>query len=570
MCGISGIIGHLKCDKNIQKMTSVLKHRGSDDVGHYLDMDIALGHNRLAIIDLNIDANQPFQSNNDAYVLVFNGEIYNYKEIRSKLKGLGHNFTTNSDTEVLLKAYLEWNEHCLNKLKGMFSFAVWDKKNQTLFAARDRFGVKPFYYYVDKKNLIFSSEIKGIQVLVNTSLNETTLANYLMYGSYGYPHQTFFKGIEQLPGGHFFKFQNGSIDVSKWYDFAGRVKLKIEENESIQINSVREKYTELLETSLKLRFRADVPIGFTLSGGVDSSLLIALINQREDASKLKAFTFYTNNSNYDELPWVKDLVKDTQTKLHSILFEPDDFNYWHKKITAIQDEPYGGIPTLAYAKLISKMREHGIKAILDGQGMDEAWAGYDYYQTESDQIIQGQSNSNASPFKTNVLSMEFMQLGKKPEYIKPFEEKLLNKQYRDLFYTKIPRVLRFNDRVSMASTTELREPFLDFEMVEFAFSLPRKYKIKNGTGKYFLRQLLSDYTKKLAFAPKRPLQTPQREWLGHELLPHVENAIEKIRYSHLSSCFNFINLIEEWNNYKKGNQNSSFHVWQWVSISELI
>ena len=568
MCGISGIIGELANEINIRKMTSLLKHRGIDHTGYFVDKYIVLGHNRLSIIDLSEYANQPFIYENKPNVLVYNGEIYNYEEIRIELINLGYYFKTNSDTEVLYIAYLEWGEKCLNKLKGMFSFVIWNKTNQTLFAARDRFGVKPFYFYFDGNSFIFSSEIKAIKQVINTKLNIEVVASYLMYGSYGYPNQTFYNDIHQLKGGYFLKFKKQKIEIKQWYDFIGRVKPKLKKNLLLTESHVKEKYKALLERSLSLRFRSDVPLGFTLSGGVDSSLLLALINQRKDASQLKAFTFYTKNSNYDELPWVKLSIKGTKTKLYPVLFEANDFEEWHTRITAMQDEPYGGIPTLAYAKLISKMSEKGIKVILDGQGMDEAWAGYDYYQSISNHIIQGQNNN--STFKLNVLSEDFRQHGKKPIYPEAFEKPLLNKQYRDLFYTKIPRALRFNDRVSMASTTELREPFLDYEMVEFAFSLPEHYKIRNGTGKYLLRQLLSGYTKNIAFSPKRALQTPQREWLGSELSSYVDIAIEKIRYSDLESSFNFDKLNQEWKEYKNGNQNSSFHIWQWISISALI
>ncbi|GGE10608.1 asparagine synthase (glutamine-hydrolyzing) [Psychroflexus salis] len=568
MCGISGIIGPKATKTNISLMTDAIIHRGSDNISHFIDEKLALGHNRLSIIDLNEGANQPFHKNGNPWILVFNGEIYNYLEIKSELANKGRTFVTHSDTEVLYEAFLVWGENCLEKLNGMFAFAFLNTETKELFTARDRFGVKPLYYYHDEENFIFASEIKAIRQLVNTKLNEKVLANYIAYGSYGMPNESFYEGIKQLPGGHFLNYNKNKLQITQWYDFVSRTNKKILELQNIGQNEAKEEYKKLLKNSIDLRFRADVPVGFTLSGGVDSSLLLALVNQREEAKNIKAFTFYTEDERYDELPWVKQMVLKTQTQLEKVLLKPEEINKRHYQLAKIQDEPYGGIPTIAYAKVFETMAKQGIKVILDGQGMDEAWAGYDYYQNNSNSTIQGQTNT--SPFKTNVLATTFLTKAEKPTYPKPFEEDVLNKQYRDLFYTKIPRALRFNDRVSMASTTELREPFLDYRLVEYAFSLPTKMKIRNNQGKYLLREILSDYSKNLAFAPKRPLQTPQREWLAEDLSAMVENAIISIKKSNLAVLFDTQQLQKEWKKYQQGEQDSSFHIWQWISVSKFI
>ncbi|SDH03521.1 asparagine synthase (glutamine-hydrolyzing) [Psychroflexus sediminis] len=568
MCGISGIIGTKANLTNITKMTDALYHRGNDNISHFISDGLALGHNRLSIIDLDASANQPYQKTGQPYTLVYNGEIYNYIELREELSELGHQFETSSDTEVLYEAFLEWGGDCLERLNGMFAFAIWNDETKNLFAARDRFGVKPFYYYQDKENFIFASEIKAIRKHVNVEVNKKVLANYMMFGSYGLPEETFYETIHQLPASHLLKFNQDAIKVMSWYNFVERVQKKRKELEGVKEHRVKHDYKQLLEESIALRFRADVPVGFTISGGVDSSLLLALVNQREDAKNIKGFTFYTDDERYDELPWVEKMVETTSTELHKVIFNASEANEAHDKLSKIQDEPYGGIPTLAYAKLFEEIAEQGIKVVLDGQGMDEAWAGYDYYQSDSSQTIQGQSNN--SPFKASVLSEDLKAYAKKPEYPKPFGDELLDKQYRDLFYTKIPRALRFNDRISMASTTELREPFLDYRLVEYAFSLPKAMKIREGQGKYVLRQILSDYRKDVALAPKRPLQTPQREWLGEELSFMVEEAIENIEKSSFVDYFKIDEIRKEWQFYKQGSQESSFHLWQWISISELI
>ncbi|QSS96406.1 asparagine synthase (glutamine-hydrolyzing) [Psychroflexus sp. ALD_RP9] len=568
MCGISGILGPKATKLNISKMTEIMHHRGHDSIQHFQQNGITLGHNRLSIIDLNEGADQPFQRNDSPWVLVYNGEIYNYVELREELIHEGYTFDTQSDTEVLYRAFLVWGENCLEKLNGMFAFAFFNTKTNKLFAARDRFGVKPFYYYHEEKNFIFASEIKAIKQLVNPTLNEKVLANYLAYGSYGMPDESFYKNIQQLPGSHFLNYKENKLQINQWYDFVSRTNKKILELQNTSEDEAKEEYKKILKNSIDLRFRADVPVGFTLSGGVDSSLLLALVNQREEAKNIKAFTFYTDDERYDELPWVEQMVAKTQTQLDQVLLKSDEVNERHQRLSKIQDEPYGGIPTIAYAKVFETMANQGIKVILDGQGMDEAWAGYDYYQNNTNNTIQGQSTS--SPYKINVLSDSILAKAQKPTYPQPFNNDLLNKQYRDLFYTKIPRALRFNDRVSMTSTTELREPFLDYRLVEFAFSLPKHFKIRDRQGKFLLREILSDYSKNVAFAPKRPLQTPQREWLAEELKLLVNHAIASIEKSSLAKHFDVQQMKVEWEDYKNGNQTSSFHIWQWISVSKLV
>jgi len=205
---------------------------------------------------------------------------------------------------------------------------------------------------------------------------------------------------------------------------------------------------------------------------------------------------------------------------------------------------------------------------LDGQGMDEQWAGYDYYTKNNNAVIQG---VHTSPFRPNVLSEEFLSKSIKPVYEKPFSDQILNLQYRDLFYTKIPRALRFNDRISMAYSTELREPFLDYRLVEYAFAQPLEFKIKKGIQKFMLRDIVDEYlSDSISYAPKRPLQTPQREWLATELKDEVSQMINEIKYSNFSHWFDIASLEKEWDNYQKGQRESSFHVWQWLSLKTII
>jgi asparagine synthase (glutamine-hydrolysing) len=563
MCGIAGIIGDKANQENIARMLEKQKHRGPDSYGSWVDKDrVAFGHNRLSIIDLTDNANQPFYSDCGNYVLIFNGEIYNYLELRQALQPY-HVFKTQSDTEVLLKAYLQWGIDCLDKCNGMFSFAIWNKNEQTLLAVRDRFGVKPFHYFWDGRNFIFASEINPLWTVgVPKIPNDSVWLKYFEEGSYGLPNETFWQNIKQLPGGHFLILKDKTLQIKKWYHFEEQI-FRLQN----QFEKQEEEYiTNLLLKAINLRFRADVPIGFNLSGGLDSSTLLALIDQQNiDKQSIEAFTFITNDDRYDELKWVKGMLENRPYHLNVCTLTVEEIPTFSKEMALHQEEPYGGIPTLAYAKIFEKASSMGVKVLLDGQGSDEAWAGYDYYVNNSKSIIQGVLNS---PFRRNVLELDFTNEYHKTIYPTPFEDNLLNLQYRDLFYTKIPRALRFNDRVSMMYGTELREPFLDFELVEYVFSRPTNFKIKDNAQKWMLRKIASKFLEKdLVLAPKRPLQTPQREWLSEDLKDWVFAEVALLENN---NWFNKSALRNELSAFFKGDNQSSFHIWQWINAAQLL
>lgn len=638
MCGIAGIIGGYK-ESQLDAMLASQQHRGPDAKGSYFDAGYAaLGHNRLAIIDLSAQSNQPFIDNSGRYVLVFNGEIYNYIEIKAALQNQ-YDFKTESDTEVLLAAFVVYGKSCLEKFNGMFAFAIWDNQEKKLFAARDRFGVKPFYYSLFNNDFYFSSEIKALHAAgIPKGANEKVWASYFAYGSYGMPDNTFWEGIAQLPGGHFLEvdscqfesvegqsrmialrqaqcdkvqtdcqfvpskastelveekdqkieaFCSKRISIQKWYCFEEEVA---KQPKNLTFEQAKEQYVTLLKDSIQLRFRADVPVGFNISGGLDSSVLLALVNLQENSKDkfnskrglrqaqtdsvlerqdaINAYTFYTNNPDYDELPWVEQMIAKTGNPLTKVLLQAGEVPDLARKMAWQQDEPFGGIPTLAYSKIFEQARKDKVLVLLDGQGMDEQWAGYDYYTQENEATIQGVLDS---PYKTTLLSDSFLAQAVKPLYPKPFDDEVLNKQYRDLFYTKIPRALRFNDRLSMAFSTELREPFLDYRLVEFAFSLPLKFKISNGQTKYMLREIASDYlADDLVFAPKRALQTPQREWLAADLKEWVSRCFKELENSSCSSWFEEACLEKELQHYFEGNMQSSFHIWQVIGLNEIL
>lgn len=569
MCGIAGIVSLSKSlDERkitLQKMLKAQEHRGPDAQQDWHDETCSFGHNRLSIIDLSEEANQPMHSHCDRYVVVFNGEIYNYIEIKAALQN-HFVFKTQSDTEVLLSAYIHWGKSFLDKLNGMFSIAIWDKKEQNLFIARDRFGVKPFYYYQDNEQLVFASEIKTIWAAgIPKNKNNKVWANYLSYGTYGLPNETFWQNINQLPAGHYCEISsnsNSKIIPQKWYNFVSRVN-SIELSE---LPELKKQYTELLNNAIQLRFRADVPLGMNVSGGLDSSTLIALIHKNLPSHQnMEAFTFYCNDANYDELPWVKDLLKDKSYHLNEVLLKSEDVPQLISEMAINQDEPFGGFPTLAYSLLFKEARKKGIKVLLDGQGMDEAWAGYDYYHNNSNNIIQG---LNSSPVRPEALNQDFLAFAEKENYEKPFESTMKNMQYRDIFYTKIPRALRFNDRISMLHGTELREPFLDYRLVELAFAQDDAVKFQNGNSKWMLRQISQEImSNNIALAPKRALQTPQREWIANELNTYFSDKINQF------SKLDFVNtskVNQIWQEYKNGNQDNSFYLWQWINLISIL
>ena len=587
MCGIVGIIGTFK-ETQLDLMLKSQHHRGPDSTGKYFDAGFAaLGHNRLAIIDLSPQSNQPFIDNTGRYIIIFNGEIYNYIELKEDLRHQ-YDFKTESDTEVLLAAFIVYGKDCLHQCNGMFAFAIWDNQEKKLFAARDRFGVKPFYYNIQENSFYFSSEIKAIHAAgISKIPNESVWASYFAYGSYGMPNETFWEGINQLPGGHFLEFNNRQsepvedlcnnkcLTIHKWYCFEDEVA---KQTQNLSFEEAKEQYITLLKNSIKLRFRADVPVGFNISGGLDSSVLLALVqfpNAPGDNSivavppsgargLVNAYTFYTNNPHYDELPWVEQMIAKTANPLTKVLLQTNMVPQLAQQMTWHQDEPFGGIPTMAYSKIFEQARKDNVLVLLDGQGMDEQWAGYDYYTQNNEATIQGVQES---PYKMNMLSASFLAKAIKPLYPKPFEDELLNKQYRDLFYTKIPRALRFNDRISMMHSTELREPFLDYRLVEFAFSLPLDFKIKNGQTKFMLRKIAAEYlAEDLVFAPKRALQTPQREWLADDLKGWVKQCFKELENSSYSRWFDKESVNKELNSYFEGNIQSSFHIWQSINL----
>ena len=569
MCGIVGIFGNDWKIGQLEAMIAVQRHRGPDAEGIYIDPSkiAGLGHNRLSIIDLSDAGRQPMKSHFGNLVIVFNGEIYNYLELKRELEA-EFQFRTQTDTEVLLAAYQKWGAKCLDKLIGMFSFIIWDEVEKSAFAARDRFGVKPLYYHRKTDGTLYiASEIKTLHAAGIARIpDEKIWATYLTYGLYDHTERTFWNDINSVPAGHSLVWKHNETKISCWYDIAERVGDEYDQRPEAE---VREEYFELMKDSVNLRFRADVPVGINLSGGLDSSSLLGLVHavQGED-SDVKAFTFTTGDENYDELPWVEEMLAKTKHPLIVSELSSGEVPELARKVQYAQDEPFGGMPTLAYAKLFEKARENGVIVLLDGNGMDEQWAGYDYYNSalngKAASVIQG---TKEKPVKPECLTGEFRRLAEPFEFPNVFADKVRNLQYRDTRYTKIPRAMRFNDRISMRVSTELREPFLDHRLFELALRQPTERKIQNGTRKKMLREISSKLLpEKLSGSPKRALQTPQREWLRGELKNWADEQIKNAVSNDFADWFEKDAVLDSWKKYCQGESDNSFYVWQWIDI----
>jgi asparagine synthase (glutamine-hydrolysing) len=568
MCGIAGIFG--APPSGLEEMVRTLGHRGPDGDGFQLDPSgrSALGHTRLAIIDLSDAGRQPMSDPTGRWWLVFNGEIYNYVELRCEL-AQSWEFRTGSDTEVLLAAYLTWGPACLDRLIGMFAFLVWDRKERRLFGARDRFGVKPLYLHERQDGaLLAASEIKALHAAgVPARPDATAWAGYLAYGLYENPERTFWEAIRSLPPGCSVTWKDGRTSVSRWYDLAERVGEGFDPRPE---DEVWEEYRALLLDAVRLRFRSDVPVGISLSGGLDSSILLGLVQQVQGPeSDIQAFTFVTGDPAYDELPWVGQMLARTRHPLVLCTLSAEEVPALAGSMARTQDEPFGGIPTLAYARVFERAREVGVIVVLDGQGMDEQWAGYDYYRTAVNGAAGLVQGTVQSPVRSACLNPYLLAFADEPVFPVPFPDALRNLQYRDLCFTKLPRALRFNDRISMHSSTELREPFLDHRVVELALRQPADRKILGGRQKRMLRDRVGELLPRgVVEAPKRPLQTPQREWLRGPLRGWAEGEIERA----LAAFPDWLDadaVRREWRSYCAGESDNSFFAWQWISLGLL-
>ncbi|MBU3925952.1 asparagine synthase (glutamine-hydrolyzing) [Patescibacteria group bacterium] len=573
MCGIIGTIGKIPKKEEFEKARDVLSHRGPDDFGaYYNEKDgVALGHRRLSIIDLSLAGHQPFLSNDGRYAVVFNGEIYNYLELKKELENF-YDFKTKTDTEVLLASYIKWGKDCLQKFNGMFAFAIWDEEKKELFCARDRLGVKPFYYSSINSEQVFcfSSEIKGLLALeIKPEPNDKIIYDYLAYGLYDHSNETFFNKILKLPAGHYLVYKNNKLDIFKYWDLADIKKAP----SKISLIEAKEKFLELLSDSIKLRLRSDVKVGVNLSSGLDSATLL-FFAEKITGRNLDIFSMCSVEEEYDECSLIKNFLDEKQkNKWHRSCLKPEEVMELIVQLIESQDEPYGGIPTIAYHQLAGLEKDKGVTVVLEGQGGDEILAGYKYYQPEFIENMMKEkqgfkySQDMSTQINTYVLKDSFL----KKEfhnfiYRRPFKSELLNAQYRDIVYSKLPRVLRFNDRMSMVFGREWRQPYLDYRIVEMCFFLPDELKINNGVQKFLLRETMKEIVPSDAGQrPKKTFGAIQTPWFRKYLKDYIIEILNSESFGQ-RPYWNQEKVLEEANKFFNGEGDNSFFIWQWVNL----
>lgn len=529
MCGICGyILKNVNVsyeDINEYKlllndMQKALQHRGPDDYGIIQENEMGLGHRRLSIVDLSKKGHQPMTYMN-RYVITYNGEIYNYIELREQLKGQGYIFSTNTDTEVLLAAYACWKEKCLEKLNGMWAFAIWDKKEQILFCARDRFGVKPFYYHVDDRRILFASEIKALlkDSKIDRIANGAIVYDYLTQGLVEHTNETFFEGIYKLPPSTYMIIKAGQILVQKKYydvEFSKDIVGKITEEEI-------DNFTQVFQSAVKMRLRADVSVGSCLSGGLDSSAIVCSVDKiiKEQKRKVEqhTFSFCTEDKRIDERKYMDAVTKETNTIPHQVFSDNNELLDEIQDLIYTQEEPFSSTGMYASYCVYRLARKNNVVVLLDGQGADEILCGYRksriYYikrllknkkilRAIKEGLCSFSQVKGALFIKNDLYKIKRIIFSNKKtkavndfltqqyrDNVKGYDYKREDDfQYNDLFKISLPALLRYADKNSMAFSVESRLPYLDYRFVEICSQLSLNKKIKNGISKYIMRQAL--------------------------------------------------------------------------------
>lgn len=559
MCGIVGIIdkGRKTLADDIIRMRDTFIYRGPDGAGYWCSPEnvVGLGHRRLSILDLSDAGAQPMHDATGQLTIVHNGEVYNYRELRIELEQVGYSFRSETDTEVILAAYERWGTDCLTHFNGMFAFAIWDARQDALFIARDRLGIKPLYYHLQGSCFLFASEIKAIlAVLPERPRVDTALIDSYMDFGYIPGKNTLFQGIQRLLPGCFLVFRQGMLKCTRYWDF------QFHASDNIDELAYLDQCRALLNDSIDLRLRSDVPLGIFLSGGLDSSAIVALLAPRV-SERLKTFSVaYDFGSEFNETAYARLVAKKYQTDHHEFIIQPSQFCNFIPKYVWYMDEPVTESAAISLY-FIAKLAKDYVTVVLSGEGSDELFAGYDFYfynlMIERYRTYVGLRLATA----LGKTAAQHLPEGKWRKYLRlsamPLEERykgistyddvikdaLYNREFSfslrapvideflaDLFDHTVggdalSRMLYFDtrtwlvddllikaDRMSMAASLELRVPFLDYRMVEFAAGMPSRYKIRGRTNKHILKKLMQGelppeiiHRKKLGFPT--PLKT---------------------------------------------------------------
>jgi asparagine synthase (glutamine-hydrolysing) len=572
MCGIAGIVSMEGVDPRVlMEMTHLVSYRGPSGFGFAyapqgesaaleiihdenrlpnliskgLRPVVGLGTRRLAILDVSRAGNMPMEIEGGDYSITFNGEIYNYREIRSELQEHGFQFRTGTDTEVILRAYQFWGQECLQRFNGMWSFALWDRRKQVLFCSRDRFGIKPFYYSLANGAFFFASEIK--QILQASSMprvaNSNTVYNFLEWGLLDSSAETFFDAIYQLPGGHCLTLDLATPltpKINRYWE------LRIQPEHEMNAEDATEEFQSRFRNAVKLRLRSDVPVGICLSGGLDSSAIICQANEIAPEIQFQAFSACFDDKAIDERDYIAAIVSAVGAVSHRSF--PQGPSFWEKikSIAFHQDEPIGSTSAFAQWCVMSDAQKAGTPVVLGGQGGDEILCGYQKYRYfylwhllrhkdpkffrecllfahgtsthwTASSISRYLPNAFSRPFSlTNRISTdEFRATSHSPASGLGAGVSIAERQKTDLTYSSIPALLRHEDRNSMAHSVESRLPFLDYELAEFAVNCPTSLKLRDGWSKWILRKAMTHTVPDKVRLRKTKLgfNTPDADWM---------------------------------------------------------
>ena len=603
MCGIAGIISKTNSTSlkdDVFAMSQAIKHRGPDGEGFAFfsnsksitaysnetpqvnkesqtfsfnpnialqnvenEFNVAFAHRRLSIIDLSESGHQPMCDTSSDYWITFNGEIYNYIELRDELKHIGHTFVTQTDTEVILEAYKEWGFECLQKFNGMFSFALLDKKNNQLFCARDRVGVKPFYYSNTNDVFAFASEYKAFikSKLVSFEINEVQQFDFIVNGNLENTEQSLFKGIHELKPSHYlvYNLTTHNFQIINYYTLPTR--LTSSNNEQQLIELIEEK----LVNAIKLRLRSDVEVGSCLSGGLDSTIIAGIVKQLQPDKQMKLFTAVFPNESFDEANYAKLASEHVKGNWQTVSPTADEFFKDIETLNYFQDLPVWSTSTYSQHRVMKLAADNHVKVVLDGQGADELFAGYSHHYmalwkeefsfkkiNDSKQTIPNAYKLFGKQLVKDVfgLSVDYSNyfIENKKQFGKSKNEKItssLNEQLAIDYHGRLKSFLKCEDRCSMAFGIESRVPFADdVELVNYLFSIEGNKKIKNGVSKYLLREATKQYIPHKIYnrRDKIGFETPVQKWF----LPHQKGIMDSI-----STHLNFVNIDYLGSNFEK-------------------
>jgi len=609
---------------------SELKYAPQQLIQGYLEFSSAhhlgMAARRLSILDLSSAGHQPMCSSDGSLWIVYNGEVYNYREIREELRSKGYHFISNTDTEVVLYAYQEWGSRCLHKFNGMWAFAVWDTRRQNLFCACDRFGIKPFYYFYDGKVFVFASEIKAIlgSGVVDQVPNDELIYDYLVYGWVDHREETFFQGVKRLRGGCWLNLsaRTGALTVQRYYDV-------LQKRSFLELGSDEEyaqRFYRLFEDSVRLRLISDVPVGICLSGGLDSSSIACIVSRIKyeqygaatgEEQILKVFT--ARFEGYDESRFARQVATQIAAEAHWIsptakgFVQELDSLIWH------QEEPFEFIGAYAQWCVFKLIHQAGIKVTLDGQGGDELLAGYyrDYISALLLDLLSEFRvrefleelvffNLSYNPVAYGVPKNRLLYLGSRslhwayrwavrytqsrfnsedraiawlqPEFVarvdprdsfecQKFLARFERQAYERFAWIGLPALLRLADKSSMAHSVESRTPFLDYRLVEFLFSIPRVQKMRKGVTKYVLREAMKGIIPETVRnrRDKMGFYPYLDNWLRTELKPLIKEVLTS-RTLKNRPYLNPGQVLQKVELYLKGNANIGKHVWRWINL----